>query len=1764
MQRTTILRELQNVGGAGFVAAIPALAALGELVDLRFEAETWDDDAGTVTITGNARTRAAGFKWQGLSLRLGAVAGRRMTLPFTIIVPARPIEAITFAASIEAGVTVTTEAEILLPDSGSLADALQQFADDLAGISITIGPIPVHMSLETDWLRPGRVVRDAQDRAVGVEADPDRRRIAVPLDKVSLTANRDGVSFDLTAPASLSLPPLMLAGTGLALELRGLTFKLGEGPLPAGMAAFDPALGFDETWRGLFAGTIRLWNLDKVFPGGPEGAADAGPDTVVEADGLAIDANGLTGSLVWRRPADGDALLALERVEIGFERGYYPRKARAEGRLDLSASGAGILPFKAALEVDPFSESPWRLDLQVTRTDFDAPLLAASGSAALTTSIAAASAALGDGDIAVLMSALAAGENSGVLSVRTIELTSLGLSATLAPSGFAISARMSGRADIVIDALDEPVPLVIGMGDVVVGHDPDQGFSANWNLTDGLDLVLPLSVDVGGVATLDRIALFRRNNGHLAIEIGMTNDGSGDVAIGGLPNVVTLVYDPVADRFLSPELRREGQDLTLLVPGTLYAKGSLRRAGIGFPQLGPLPWGEPLSANLTVYLVGTGTASAPEDHLQKEHYLYALDLGLLTATRADGLRAMVLTGHLSFKPGLPLGATGAALYGIGLTYAQNAEPDAQDGDYTDWFLRQAPEFSTTASKWRPRGERWGFGAGVTLGSLPDDGRSWNIAAGLFLLLPGPVVMITGKGSLFKPPPSLPVGGEGRSVDAPFAAAVVLDLLRNRFAAELTADFEISAGDFELLSLSIPAKIEASLAPPIDMELSIGRFMPEEARVAGRALGLYDITTYVMISTRGIPDFPEPGRRLPPFAMAYGGSGGLRAGFSSAIAELMLKVEAGFDLGVSLAVPPLMIGRVFADGSLVARIAFIGLNIGLRTDLLVVAPDPFELSGRVRLRIGLPWPLPDIRFSGSFRIGAESTWPSDYPAPDDPIADVSLFTRPNGTSVLDTGDSFDGMVLDGDSSVAGVPVDAGILAAFRAPVGNADPVIGRVKTQADDTADPVWEVASTGETEDGRQLRIGWRHVLSGVELRAGGQGVDVLAGWSMQAASGTREGAANIAAGGQADRRALYLMSPLDAPVEARYGTGATVLADVISGWSPCEENPDPKEMLQSFAVPGPDDLGIVRPLPRTPLWLPPERWHSLERHGKGDAAHVRIHYIPAVTGSMALPSYRTIPPLVLGMTANVSFRLQPPLDRPDRVLSLPTAIFATQRDLDRARAARAQMHPPAGRLELRVPDGVQRAEVHFLLRNGTDLDVRDGTNAQMNQRTVFAGTISRGSGEFWQLVTVAPDAGSVMTVSAAMLPEHGGSLFGSTGAVLIGATLMPPVEERREALARRGSASAKLVAELGAQAAGWTTGHVAGLLQPGTSYELTLQVDSFHARQVNGGSLEVAGAAIPFRKTVRFRTEEDIAQPLAPRRPAARWAPDRALPWNVDTGPRDTGYLYRSEEVAVRFADAITAGRIAAHGRAMVLSLTHESGRTVEEAATNALAQAKRDLSKLQDIVSDYVSAQACLAPSEPLWLSPSYRFSTLLEPGRYKATLLGKDSAGARPPVPLHEWGFSASRWMTQADHLDAHDVAVKLRPGSGGSLAAQAAGRIGANDGGANDAALEAVLHDILGLAPALPAPDPVLIVGLHADGCVWVLFDGPETLLRAGSTLRIEQNGASLPISATIANAARTRALVCLARPATQGALTLRLGNRAVRLIDIPVFADMVAV
>lgn len=1197
--RTAAIRALRHRGIADGLLDVVMSGDVARITDVY---EEWDTDAhgaGQVRIAGTVAVAASpGFSVAGLSVSFGLNPQTRIEVPFSVELPAPPVAVLLAVLCVRA--RFATVNDFLDLDVAAAADWLDldgadSFADldldevgDLGALltgdepaRVTIGPVPTWLELPEQWLQRGTKVTD-DDGWTTIEPDEDAPAVVVALGTVTLSAETSGFEATIEPVDEINLPPMVIAGTDIALEAQGISLRT-DG---------------DEAERGLAFDHVTVWGLGSL-PFLPD-------DATLELTGWLLNSHGLTGHGDLTFPPQTDGIMRPRTVGLSFDRSWWPVELRAEAEFDLGAllgDTEHVVEVTADLRLDPHADPDDRWEFELAVRGEDDGALARLDGAALTAfgaacgALAVLSGGSGDAsDAGLLLGALAAldatGGATGIADWEqlVIEGVSANLRRELVPvaGGDQVRAhvlRMQFDVRLAASLLptgDDPIPIELGASSVTVDlvlddvADLDRPrLDIDWSLADGLQVTLPAPVDIGGPITVTSASLRKRTEvAGLVIELGVDPAGASDVAIGGLPDVVVITYDAESGD-IDLTLGRSGQQFTLLVPGALYAEGVLHRSDHHQDPLGgDVEWGEVLRGQLRAFLVANGDASGL-DLMKKDSYLFDLEIDLLSATSADGsLQAFVVTLDAGFRPGLPIGTSGASIYGLGLTYAQNGAPAALDGEYGDWFFDDPPEYTTVGSKWVPQAGHWGFGASVTVGSTPDSGRSWNVGAGLFVLLPGPVIMVTGEGDLFAELPQLPAeGGEPDQIDAAFGAVIVLDLLRDRFSLDLRGELERNAGGKRLLHVAIPASVRVDLTNPIDFLVAIGMPRPEDDRVQVNALDLIDLSGYLVLAGSGI-DLPMRGSDdlpLPGVALALGGAGGIDKGFSAGPVSLKLWARAGFDVGLSLSVP-LLAGQVWVDGGIDVSAFGVGASLRVELTLGAIAPNPFFLWGNVRVVLGLPWFLPDIDFDASLEIGGEATWLENAPSPDSPVESLSLWGRGAGAPT----------VLDDDSGddTKGVPLDVVPEVVFRVPVGNDTDELDAVAMVGADAEDPVWELATTGEDDDGRKEHLGYRHVLTActllkVDANGNEHVVDgVSATWPEGTENGNTptaldsaaEGGIELVAGGQVGRTKLRLLDPLAATVDARIGLGAELTEKRWSGWDPCHiPSQDREDILRVY-----------------------------------------------------------------------------------------------------------------------------------------------------------------------------------------------------------------------------------------------------------------------------------------------------------------------------------------------------------------------------------------------------------------------------------------------------------------------------------------------------------------------------------------------------------------------------------------------------------------------
>lgn len=508
--------------------------------------------------------------------------------------------------------------------------------------------------------------------------------------------------------------------------------------------------------------------------------------------------------------------------------------------------------------------------------------------------------------------------------VGTLKLTSLGF--TLDQQG--IGVLISGSLLLSVGDLQWPE---IGVESLCIHPNGDVSVPGGW-----IDLQVPLAVDLFG---------FRMEMS--ALGFGKESDGRSWIGFSGGLHLIDLLPTGVSVEGLrilwnpgsndSVDLTLQGVGIELTTPGVLHLDGDVSLMEDGDDH----------------YFIGNAT----------------LDLSTLGIT----LDASIKLGHdslldynyvyiflsLELPVGIPLWATGAAIYGIAGLLGINVEPKTVNGDWYGWYAA-VPEFNITdASKWRGELGAMAFGAGIVIGTVFDAGWTVSTKSLLALLLPGPTIMFNGKANILQFPPGLLEASE-----ASLNLLAVLDGNAGDLLLNIDASWELK----QIIDLSASAEAYFQFSRPDNWHLYLGQDQPESRRIRAYVIMLFNADAYLMIDGNGI---------AAGFRVSYGQD--WRFG------PVAVALNSWIEAGAALTWQPVQLeGSLSLGGEFAISIAGFGVGIAAEATLSGKTPKPYWVRGELELTVNLPAPIKDLKED----ILLE--WKQDLPpALEDPLRSISL-------------------------------------------------------------------------------------------------------------------------------------------------------------------------------------------------------------------------------------------------------------------------------------------------------------------------------------------------------------------------------------------------------------------------------------------------------------------------------------------------------------------------------------------------------------------------------------------------------------------------------------------------------------------------------------------------------------------------------------------------------------------------------------------------------
>jgi hypothetical protein len=314
--------------------------------------------------------------------------------------------------------------------------------------------------------------------------------------------------------------------------------------------------------------------------------------------------------------------------------------------------------------------------------------------------------------------------------------------------------------------------------------------------------------------------------------------------------------------------------------------------------------------------------------------------GMTDTTTPQPYFALYLAAE--FPAGIPLAATGLGIYGAAGLFAMNMEPNkGQDqpwyelGSQTDWY-HTSPQGVTALEKWKPVPNSITFGAGVTLGTIADNGHTFSGRMLLAIVFPGPILILQGAANLLQERASL-------DKEANFQALAVLDGRAGTLQLGLDAKYRFDKDNGNLIDISGSADGFFDFNNPSAWHLNVGLDDPRDRRLHARLFQLFDSYAYVMLNSQ---------------QLAMGAWVGFQQNWT--FGPLNVGLEAWIDGNARVSWKPAhFYGDLALEGS--ARLSVFGLNVAITVHAQIAADvfDPLHITGDFSVAIDLPFPADKI-------------------------------------------------------------------------------------------------------------------------------------------------------------------------------------------------------------------------------------------------------------------------------------------------------------------------------------------------------------------------------------------------------------------------------------------------------------------------------------------------------------------------------------------------------------------------------------------------------------------------------------------------------------------------------------------------------------------------------------------------------------------------------------------------------------------------------------
>lgn len=308
--------------------------------------------------------------------------------------------------------------------------------------------------------------------------------------------------------------------------------------------------------------------------------------------------------------------------------------------------------------------------------------------------------------------------------------------------------------------------------------------------------------------------------------------------------------------------------------------------------------------------------------------------------------------------GIPLWSTGLGLYGVAGLFALQMEPNRKPdekwygvGPTEGWFKRNGIIGVTDLkTKWDPNPQSLAFGAGVTIGTVADNGFMFAGRVLLVIVLPGPIILLEGKANILKKRANL-------SSEPVFRSLAILDNRAGFVTIGLDAHYKYGKKG-ELIDIHGGVDAFYDFHDAEAWHIYLGEKEPAERRIGAKLFQFSDANGYCMIDSQNL--------RI-----------GAWIGFDKrwTFGPLAITLAAWLEGNAVVSFkPPHFYGDVWLHGDIAARVYGFGLSIVVDATCKADVFEPLHLLFDFSVSIDLPWFLPDFNVNFPFEWGPQPTPP----------------------------------------------------------------------------------------------------------------------------------------------------------------------------------------------------------------------------------------------------------------------------------------------------------------------------------------------------------------------------------------------------------------------------------------------------------------------------------------------------------------------------------------------------------------------------------------------------------------------------------------------------------------------------------------------------------------------------------------------------------------------------------------------------------------------